>query len=257
MKMYAEVGRFTTLTGLTAKTTLSSRKGAVTWIVALLPLYVIGGLLAYGSQVNIDDYQDIIVPLTINIVLIVTALIHGSRLLKEEADDNTLVYLTTRKISKASLVAYKFIGYYAASLLILLPPLAISYLLLASSTGVPFDQDISVLWALMSMAAVGSAAYGGLFLMMGFLLKRPLFVGLLYGFFWEAFALELPGDVPLISVSHYLRSIGANLVGFGMLGEYRTSLDLMWSVTVPLLIALVTIIITYLLVLTREVSSRD
>lgn len=255
--MYAEVGRFTTLVGLTARTTLSSRKGAVTWIVALLPLYVIGGLLAYGSQVTIEEYQEIVVPLFINIVLIVTALIHGSRLLKEEVDDNTLVYLTTRRISKASLVAYKFIGYYASSLLILLPPLIISYLLVVSSAGTPIGQDAPVLWALMSMGAVGSAAYGGLFLMMGFVLKRPLFVGLLYGFLWESIALQLPGDVPLISISHYLWSIGSNLVEVGMLSQYRTSLDLLWSVLIPLLICLGAIIITYILVLTREVSSRE
>lgn len=255
--MFAEVGRFTTLAGLTARTTLSSRKGAVTWIVALLPLYVIGGLLAYGSKVAIDDYQDIVVPLFLNIVLIVTALIHGSRLLKEEVDDNTLVYLTTRRISKASVIAYKFIGYYAGSLLVLLPPLVVSHLLVVSSVGAPFEQDAPVLWSFLLIAAVGSAAYGGLFLMLGFVLKRPLFVGLLYGFFWESFALQLPGDVPLISVSHFLRSIGANLVEVGLLSEYRTSLDLLWSILIPLLICLGAIVITYVLMVTREVSSRE
>ncbi len=255
--MFAEVGRFTTLAGLTARTTLSSRKGAVTWIVALLPLYVIGGLLAYGSEVTIEDYQEIIVPLFLNIVLIVTALIHGSRLLKEEVDDNTLVYLTTRRISKASVIAYKFIGYYAGSLLVLLPPLVVSHLLVVSSVGAPLEQDASVLWSFLLMAAVGSAAYGGLFLMLGFVLKRPLFVGLLYGFFWESFALQLPGDVPLISVSHYLRSIGANMANVGLLSEYRTSLDLLWSILIPLLICLGAIVITYVLMVTREVSSRE
>ncbi len=257
MNVFAEAGRFTTLAGITARTTLSSRKGAVTWIVALLPLYVIGGLLASGRTVDIRQYQDIVVPLFLNVVLIVTALVHGSRLLKDEVDDNTLVYLTTRKISKASLVAYKFIGYYASSLLILIPPLVVSYFLAVSSVGTSAGEDASVLWALLTMVAVGSAGYGGLFFMMGFLLKRPLMVGLLYGFLWESIALQLPGDVPLISVSHYLRSVGANLVEIGVLGQYLTRIDLLWSILIPLLIGLVAVILTYLLLLSKEVSTRE
>ncbi len=255
--MYAEVNRFTTLAGLTARTTLSSRKGAVTWIVALLPLYVIGGLVAYGQEVNIILYQSIAVPLFLQIVLIVTALVHGSRLLKEEVDDNTFVYLTTRRISKASIVAYKFIGYYGSALVILIPPMVASYLLAVSSVGVPVEQDIDVLWALMGMAAVGAAAYGGLFLMMGFLLKRPLVAGLLYGFFWESFALQLPGDVPLISISHYLWSIGSNLGVVGLLGGYATDLDLLWSILIPLLVGLGAALLTYLLLLAKEVTSKE
>lgn len=251
-----EWGRFTTLAGLTAKTTLSSRKGAVTWVVALLPLYVIGGVIAAGRQVDIELFQILILAL-LSLVLVVTALVHGSRLFREELEDNTLAYLTTRGISKASLVAYKFLGYYGSALLIVTLPIVATYFLAASSTGVPAAENIEVLGAFMAMAAVGIAAFGGLFLLIGFALKRALMAGLLYGFLWETILPILPGNVPLLSITHYLRSIGKNLVSTGILSQWITTLDLFTAVLVPLLVAAAAVGLTYILLITREIKSKD
>jgi ABC-type transport system involved in multi-copper enzyme maturation permease subunit len=252
----AEWGRFTTLAGLTAKTTLSSRKGAVTWVVALLPLYVVGGVVAAGQQVDIELFQILIVAL-LNIVLVVTALVHGARLFREELEDNTLAYLTTRGISKASLVAYKFLGYYASALVIVTLPIVATYFLAAASTGVPPAENLEVLGAFVTMAAVGIAAFGGLFLLIGFALKRALMAGLLYGFLWETLFPNLPGNVPLLSITHYLRSIGQNLVSTGVLSQWTTTLDLFTSVLVPLLVAAAAVFLTYVLLITREIKSKD
>ncbi|MEE9173505.1 MAG: hypothetical protein V3U30_00850 [Thermoplasmata archaeon] len=251
-----EWGRFATLAGLTAKTTLSSRKGAVTWVVALLPLYVVGGVIAAGQQVDIELFQILIVAL-LSLVLVVTALVHGARLFREELEDNTLAYLTTRGISKASLVAYKFLGYYASALVIVTLPIIATYFLAAASTGVPLAENIQVLGAFVTMAAVGIAAFGGLFLLIGFALKRALMAGLLYGFLWETLIPNLPGNVPLLSITHYLRSIGQNLVSTGILSQWITTLDLFTSVLVPLLVAAAAVFLTYILFITREIKSKD
>lgn len=255
--MLAEWGRFTTLAGLTAKTTLSSRKGAVTWAVALLPLYIVGGLLAYGETVDVVRYQEIVVPLFLQVVLIITALVHGTRLLQEEVEDNTLAYLTTRRLSKVSLVAYKFLGYLGSALVILLPPLAASYVLALAHAGVDVASNLDILGGLLTMAVVGTAGFGGIFLLMGFTLKRPLALGLLYGFLWESIFPFLPGDVPLLSISHYLWSIGSNVAEFGMLALYPTSLSLLWAILIPLLVGLATVVLTVLLMLGREVTTRE
>ena len=254
--MAAELGRFTTLAGLTAKTTLSSRKGAVTWIFALLPLYVVGGVAAAGREVNILFFQNLVL-ITLTLVLVITAVVHGTRLFREELEDNTLAYLTTRRISKASLVAYKFLGYYGSALLIVVVPIIASYFLAVSTTSVPVGEDIEVLWAFVTMAAVGIAAFGGLFMLIGYALKRALTAGLLYGFLWESIIPNLPGNVPLLSITHYMRSIGVNLVSFGILSVWVTNLDLFLSVLVPILVAAVAIVLTYLLLITNEIKSKD
>ncbi|MFQ5908398.1 MAG: hypothetical protein ACE5JE_06185 [Thermoplasmata archaeon] len=252
----AEWGRFTTLAGLTAKTTLSSRKGAVTWAVALLPLYVIGGVLAAGQEVTIELFQ-LLVVILLSIVLVVTALVHGSRLFREELEDNTMAYLTTRRISKASLVVYKFLGYYGSALLIVVLPIIASYVLTVSSLATGLEEHIEVLGAFVAMSAVGLAAFGGLFLLLGFALKRALMAGLIYGFLWETLIPVLPGNVPLLSITHYLRSIGKNLVSSGPLFQWITTLDLFTSLLVPLLVAAVAVVLTYVLLITREVKTKD
>ncbi len=257
MSVIGAGSRFVTLAGLTARTTLSSRKGAVTWAVALLPLYVVGGLVASGQRLDVLLYQDLIVPLFLQVVLVVVTLVHGTRLLREEIEDRTLVYLTTRRLSKAGLVTHKFLGFYGSALVILLPPLAASYLLVLSSAGLDPGANLEVLVALLAMGSVGAAAFGGIFLLLGFGLRRPLAAGLLYGFLWESVGPNLPGDVPLLSVSHYLWSMGGNLVDVGLLGGYATGLGLVTAVLVPLLVALGTVFLTVVLILTTEVSTQE
>ncbi len=259
----AEWGRFTTLVGLTAKTTLSSRKGAVTWAVALLPLYVIGGVIAAGFEITKEDYVNIMAgfPGTVTglltIVLIVVALVHGSRLFREELEDNTLAYLTTRRISKASLVAYKFLGYYASALFIITLPIAASYALAFSAAGLPLAENVEVLAGFLAMAAVGIAAFGGIFMLFGFALKQALMAGLLYGFLWESIIPILPGNVPLLSINHYLRTLGQHTMGVMLLPPAVTILDPFISVLVPLLVAAAAVALTYVLLSTREIKSKD
>ncbi|MFQ5987206.1 MAG: hypothetical protein ACE5KQ_07605, partial [Thermoplasmata archaeon] len=160
-------------------------------------------------------------------------------------------------ISKASLVAYKFLGYYGSAFLIVALPIIATYFLAAASASLPAGENIEVLGAFLAMAAVGIAAFGGLFLLIGFALKRALMAGLLYGFLWETILPILPGNVPLLSITHYLRSIGVNLVSFGILSEWVTTLDLFTSVLVPLLVASAAVFLTYVLLVTREVKSKD
>ncbi|MEE9173570.1 MAG: hypothetical protein V3U30_01180, partial [Thermoplasmata archaeon] len=100
-------------------------------------------------------------------------------------------------------------------------------------------------------------AFGGLFLLIGFALKRALMAGLLYGFLWETILPILPGNVPLLSITHYLRSIGKNLVSTGSLSQWITTLDLFTSVLVPLLVAATAVALTYVLLITREIKSKD
>lgn len=259
----AEWGRFTTLVGLTAKTTLSSRKGAVTWAVALLPLYVIGGIIAAGFEITKQDYLDIMMgpPPTvtglITIVLVVVALVHGSRLFREELEDNTLAYLTTRRISKASLVAYKFLGYYASALLIIALPIIASYALAFSAAGLSLAENAEVLASFLVMPAIGIAAFGGIFLLFGYALKQALMAGLLYGFLWESVIPILPGSVPLLSINHYLRTVAQHTMDVAFVPGGVTLPEPFTSVLVPLLVAAAAVVLTYMLLITREIRSKD
>src|SRR5207245_574463 len=70
--------------------------------------------------------------------------------------------------------------------------------------GLGFTTDADVLWGFLAVTILGTAAYGALFLFISVLVRRPLAVGLLIGFVWESVVDSIPGDVPKLSVIHYL-----------------------------------------------------
>ena len=57
------------------------------------------------------------------------------------------------------------------------------------------------------MLALGIAAYGALFTLVGAWMKRPLVVGLIFVFGWEQFALLMPGYLRRFTVAYYLQAL--------------------------------------------------
>ena len=82
-----------------------------------------------------------------------------------------------------------------------------------------------MLWGFLVATILGSAAYGALFLFTSVMVRRPLAAGLLIGFVWESVVGSIPGDVPKLSVIHYLRTILKDVVAVGPLSGYRTDLS--------------------------------
>jgi ABC-type transport system involved in multi-copper enzyme maturation permease subunit len=58
----------------------------------------------------------------------------------------------------------------------------------------------------MGVVALTLVAYGGLFTLMGVLLRRPVIPGLLFLFVWELIA-NLPGYLPRFTLTAWLRSL--------------------------------------------------
>src|SRR3990170_3478522 len=52
-----------------------------------------------------------------------------------------------------------------------------------------------------------------------------LVVGLLFGFLWESVVGSIPGDVPRLSIIHYLRSILKDMIDVGPLAGYPTDVS--------------------------------
>ena len=83
---------------------------------------------------------------------------------------------------------------------------------------------MDVLSAFLLATVLGVAAYGGFFLLLSLVTRRPLAVGLLFGFVWESIVGSVPGDVPKLSIIYYLRSILNGLIKFPA-GSYVSALD--------------------------------
>src|SRR5207248_3786306 len=59
----------------------------------------------------------------------------------------------------------------------------------------------------LAMLAIGLAAYGAVFALVGTRMKRPLIVGLVYAFGWEPAVLLFPGYLKRLTVAYYLQAL--------------------------------------------------
>lgn len=233
---------------LTFRYLVTTRRGIAAVVLAASPLLLILSLaLARVATFDILLFQVLMIPLFLQVVLIFVTLVHATTLIREEIEDNTLPYLLTRPISKPAIVAYKYLGYVAAVLVLMVPPVVLAYAVTAWYTGTPLQTDLDVLSGFVSATVLGSVAYGALFLFISVVIRKPLTVGLLVGFVWESIVGSIPGDVPKLSVIHYLRSVLKDTIDVGPLVGYPTDLSAGVAALVLVLFSITTVVASMVL----------
>jgi len=99
----------------------------------------------------------------------------------------------------------KYLAYLACTVLVVLPSVMIVYFLV-----VPFAEvsaSFRLLLVDLGIMALGLAAYGALFALVGTVLKRPLVVGLVFAFGWEQLAMLMPGYMRRFTLAYYLQGL--------------------------------------------------
>ena len=96
----------------------------------------------------------------------------------------------------------------ACTVLLVLPSVVLVYFLIVPIGG-SSDRPSSFrrCWPISAMLAVGLAAYGAVFALVGARLKRPLVVGLVFAFGWEPAVLLFPGYLKRLTVAYYLQAL--------------------------------------------------
>jgi ABC-type transport system involved in multi-copper enzyme maturation permease subunit len=156
--------------------------------------------------------------LFLRFIVPVLGVFYGTSLIADEVDDKTITYLFTRPVRRSAVLMGKYIAYLVCTTLVVLPGVMLVYFLT-----VPFAQigaGFRMLVTDLALLAIGLAAYGGLFALVGTVLKRPLVVGLVFAFGWEQFALIMPGYMRRFTLMYYIQS----LVPHAMPAEGVTSL---------------------------------
>ncbi|HXH25590.1 MAG TPA: ABC transporter permease [Vicinamibacterales bacterium] len=135
----------------------------------------------------------------------VLGVFYGTALVADEVDDKTITYLFTRPVRRGAVLAGKYLAYFVCTSLVVLPSVLIVYFLI-----VPFREigaSFTALVADLALLALGLAAYGALFALVGTVMRRPLLVGLIFAFGWEQLALLLPGYLRRFTLAYYLQSL--------------------------------------------------
>ena len=135
----------------------------------------------------------------------VLGVFYGTSLIADEVEDRTITYLFTRPIRRGAVLVGKYLAYLVCTTLVVLPSVVLVYFLLVplgqvARTFTSFAADLGLL-------ALGLAAYGALFALVGAALKRPLVSGLVFVFGWEQVALLVPGYFRRFTVAHYVQAL--------------------------------------------------
>ena len=196
----------------------------------------------------------------IRFIVPVLGVFYGTALIADEIEDKTITYLFTRPIPRSAVLFGKYLAYLVCTVLLVLPSVVLVYFIVVSlggEGGGTVGSEFPSLVKDLGMLAVGLAAYGAVFAMVGTRLKRPLVIGLVFAFGWEPGVLLFPGYVKRLTVAYYLQA----LVPHAMPNESAVSALLQFFTDTPSialsLACLVAITLGMLWLAGRTVENRE
>src|SRR5260370_23040584 len=182
-------------------------------VLLALAWRTVGGLVRSGFQTNGARaggpalFGMMVWLLYIRFIIPVLGVFYGTSLIADEIDDKTITYLFTRPIPRSAVLFGKYLAYLACTVLLVLPSVILVYFLIVPVGGGSIAAAFPSLVADLGMLAVGLAAYGAVFALVGTRLKRPLVVGLVFAFGWEPAVLLFPGYLKRLTVAYYLQAL--------------------------------------------------
>ena len=111
-----------------------------------------------------------------------------------------------RPIRRGAVLFGKYLAYLACTIFVVLPSVVLVYLLVVPMRGTLGGSFLDLVKDLV-LLALGLAAYGALFALVGAKFKRPLMIGLIFIFGWEQAALAFPGYLKRFTVAYYMQGL--------------------------------------------------
>jgi ABC-type transport system involved in multi-copper enzyme maturation permease subunit len=158
----------------------------------------VGGSTVFGMMIWL---------LFIRFIVPVLGVFYGTALIADEVEDKTITYLFTRPIPRRAVLYGKYLAYLACTVLLVLPSVMLVFFLIVPTGGGSIGAAFPSLVADLGMLAIGLAAYGAVFALVGTRLKRPLVVGLVFAFGWEPAVLLFPGYLKRLTVAYYMQAL--------------------------------------------------
>jgi ABC-2 type transport system permease protein len=170
------------------------------WLLLLMPLVLVA--LAVVVRLLAGDgggYEAILVGLGLGLVLPLVALLTTSSALGPEMDDGSIVYLLAKPVSRHTIAVSKYAVALLATLGFGVLPLPVAGLILDPSR-------VGGTMAWFAGAALGAAAYCGLFLAVSAVTRHAVVVGLLFLLVWEGLLGNLLDGVRWLSINQWAGS---------------------------------------------------
>jgi ABC-2 type transport system permease protein len=160
------------------------------------------------NATGFEFFSNLMVGFYLHFLLLLVALFYGTHLVNSEVEERTITYLLIRPVPRPLLVLGKYVTYLIAAAVLLLPSMALTYVILEVSDGLSgFARHLPYLLWDGCVLVLGAMAYGALFTLFGTALRRPIMVGLFFAFVWEWLVTYIPGRFGKFTVLHYLLSL--------------------------------------------------
>ena len=190
--------------------------------ITLLVTMLVVAIELYATTRDVDrlvngvDHLDLLI---LSFFLPIMAMIYGSSLVRDEIDDRSITQIVTSPLDRVLTFTGYYIGLAISVSLIVLLILTAGFLSFFGVLGIDSDT-IGIYGSMAAMVLIGSFAYSSLFIMVSVLTSYPMYFGLVYAFIWEGFIGSLPGNIRLLSVKHYVRSLGTDWINQGGISTY-------------------------------------
>jgi ABC-2 type transport system permease protein len=246
---------------ITFRQTIWSKKTIFMLITTFLPVLLAAYYRIFVGEAELAPQRVLstIMPLFLQFLSVLVALLYASALIADEVDNETIIYLFTRPVRKYSIIIGKFLAYMLEVSIILVPAILLTYVIIAAGNGISSSSalGLSHFAKQLGVTFLALTTYGAIFSFFGTFSKHPVVIGLLFAFGWEKIVLMAPGFIRRFSVIHYLMSVfpsGRVMRGFrvrmppGVIPDSSPSS----SVVILLLITIVSIALTIFTIYRKE-----
>jgi ABC-2 type transport system permease protein len=190
---------------LILRTQVTKGRAAALGVVGLLGI-LLGVAIGRSDDFDrLDVAHGFIGGYGLGLLVPLTALVFAAAALGDPAEDGTLVYLWHRPIARWRIV----VAAAAAALCIAVPFAVVPTAIAAAATG----YGGSLVRGAIVSSLLATAAYSGIFLCLGLLVRRALAWGLAYVVIWEGFVARSSTGPARLSVLVYARSVLADVAG--------------------------------------------
>ncbi len=243
--------RGVTITTLTVKRLLFSRKTIVLLFLCAIPVLIALYWLTADAETGYTFFSDLIYMSFLFFIVLIISLLYGVSTFNDDITDKTITYLISRPVDRIELVFYKYIGYLISAIVVVLPPLVLTFFIIAIKTGETID-NIGLLSTYIGVIILAIICYGAIFMFFGISFKRPMLISFVFMFVWEEFFASIPLIINQITVRHYLESILYHAINLGETKNVYLPADSNLSVGVLLGTALFFLIFTCILARNKD-----
>lgn len=172
------------------------------WLALCLICALLGSVwFRFQATSNLQDAYIAVYGLCVLRILPLASAIYITSIIGKEVDQKTIVYLLTRPVPRWQYI----VGRYFANCLAVTLIGAVATL--ATSLGVYHSLSNPMVFMDIAAVAIGSLAYGALFLLISLIINRALIVCVVFAFGWEISVPNLSIGIQKLSILSHLQAI--------------------------------------------------